>query len=172
MTGGAFTRKPQVAKLRRTHAVESFDCGSEPLNTFLKRYALASQTSGGAQTYVAELGDAVAGYFSLTVGQVEYADAHERLAKGLARRPVPVMILARLAVDREWQGKGLGPALLRDALRRTAQAAEIAGIRALIVHAKDEQAKRFYQHFDFEESPNEPRYLFLLMKQIKRLFQD
>jgi GNAT superfamily N-acetyltransferase len=158
-----------VEKLRRTHLVEDFDCGAAPLNIFLQRYAIASQAAGGAQTYVAAIGDAVAGYLCLTVGQVEYADAPERLAKGLARHPVPIMILARLAIDRKWQGKGLGAALLRDALRRTAQAADIAGIRALVVHAKNEQAKRFYQHFDFQASAKEPFHLFLLMKQINKL---
>lgn len=163
--------KPQIVKLRRSHVVEAFDCGSEPLNLFLRRYALPSQAADGARTYVAEIGDAVAGYFTLTVGHVEYDDAPERLAKGLARHPVPVMLLARLAVDRGWQGKGLGSALLLDALRRTFQAADIAGIRALVVHAKDEKAKQFYQHFDFEASPLEPFHQFLLMKQIKRLFQ-
>jgi GNAT superfamily N-acetyltransferase len=166
------TAQPQIVKLRRGHAVELFECGSEPLDLFLRRHALPSQTSGGAQTYVAEIGDTVAGYFSLTVGQVEYADATERLAKGLARRPVPVMILARLAVARDRQGRGLGAAQLRDALRRTAQAADIAGIRALVVHAKNEQAKRFYQHFDFDIAANEPFHLFLLMKQIHRLMKS
>lgn len=163
--------RPRVEKLRRTHIVDDFDCGSEPLSIFLRRYAVASQAAHGAQTYVAAIGDAVAGYFSLTVGQVEYADAPERLAKGLARHPVPIMILARLAVDCNWQGKGMGAALLLDALRRTGQAADIAGIRALVVHAKDEQARRFYQHFDFQASADEPFHLFLLMKQINRLMQ-
>ncbi|MBY6242977.1 GNAT family N-acetyltransferase [Methylosinus sp. Sm6] len=118
-----------------------------------------SPASGGAQTDVAEIGDTAAGYFSLTVGQVEYAEAPERLAKGLARRPVPVMILARSAVAREWEGIGLGATLLRDALRRTARAADIAGIGAVVVHAKNEQAKRFYQQ-SISMSPRTRPFIF------------
>jgi GNAT superfamily N-acetyltransferase len=159
-----------MAKLRRSHAVENFDCGSAALNTFLHRYAFTNQSAGTAQTYVAEIGDSVAGYYSLSVGQVEYGDASERMAKGIDRHPVPVMLLARLGVDRTWQGKGLGSALLADALRRTSQAADIAGMRALVVHAKDDKAKAFYQHFDFASLPQDPLHMFLLIKDIRRLF--
>jgi GNAT superfamily N-acetyltransferase len=91
------------------------------------------------------------------------------LRKGLARHPVPVMLLARLAVDHTWQGKGIGAALLLDALRRTLAAADILGIRAILVHAKDEAARRFYEHFDFDSSPVEPLHMFLLLKEIARL---
>ena len=167
---GPIEIKPQMAKLRRSHAVDSFDCGSEALNTFLRRYAFTNQSAGTAQTYVAEVGDEVAGYYSLTVGQVEYGDAPERMAKGIARHPVPIMLLARLGVDGAWQGKGLGAALLADALRRTSQAADIAGIRALVVHAKDERAKAFYSHFDFASMPQDSLHMFLLLKDIRRLF--
>ena len=95
------------------------------------------------------MGVAIAGYYTLAVGQVSYEDSPERLTKGLARHPVPIMLLARLAVDRRWQGQGVGKALLRDAMQRTLQAADIAGIRSFAVHAKNEEAKRFYRHFDF-----------------------
>lgn len=159
-----------MAKLRRSHAIDDFDCGTAALNRFLQRFALANQSAGTSQTYVAENGDSVAGYYSLAVGRIEYGDAPERLAKGIARHPVPVMLLARLSVDRDWQGKGLGSALLADALRRTLQAADIAGIRALVVHAKDEPAKAFYEHFDFAPLPQNPLHLSLLLKDIRRLF--
>jgi GNAT superfamily N-acetyltransferase len=79
------------------------------------------------------------------------------------------MLLARLAVDRTYQGVGLGQALLKDALHRTAQAADIAGIRALVVHAKDEQARQWYEQFNFDPSPTDPLHLFLLMKDVQRL---
>jgi len=161
--------KPQIAKLKRTHAVDDFDCAVEPLNFYLKRFALANQSAGGAQTYVAELGDRVVGYYSLSAAQVEYADAPARLAKGMARHPISVILLARLAVDYTWQGKGLGAALLVDALRRILTAADIVGIRAVMVHAKDEDARRFYEHFDFDPSPVDPLHLFLLTKDIARL---
>src|SRR5918992_943182 len=106
--------KPQVAKLAPAHDPASFDCGSEPLNRFLKLHALSGQRSGISQTYVAASGAGIAGYYTLVVGQVAHDEAPERLAKGLPRHPVPVMILARLAVDRAWQGKGLGAALVAD----------------------------------------------------------
>jgi GNAT superfamily N-acetyltransferase len=163
--------KPQIVKLRRDHAVDSFDCAVEPLNTYLKRFALPNQTAGGAQTYVAELGKKIAGYYSLAAAQVEYADAPAHLRKGMARHPLSVILLARLAVDHTWQGKGLGAALLADALRRIHAAADIVGVRAVIVHAKDEGARRFYEHFDFDPSPVDPLLLFLPIKEIARLMR-
>src|ERR1035438_4703951 len=98
----------RIDKLQRTHAVDAFDCGREALNRFLIRYAFQNQQAGASQTYVALADDEVAGYYTLVVGQVEYADAPERLKKGLARHPVPIILLARLAIATDWQGKGLG----------------------------------------------------------------
>ena len=164
--------KPQIAKLTKSHAVDAFDCGAEPLNSYLKRYAFGNQSAGAAQTYVASVDERVVGYYSLSVASVAYADAPERLRKGLARHPVPVMLLARLAVDNSWQGRGLGAALLLDALRRTLAAADIAGMRAIMVHAKDAAARAFYEHFDFDPSPIEPLHLFLLLKEIARLLKN
>jgi GNAT superfamily N-acetyltransferase len=115
------------------------------------------------------LNQRVTGYYSLCTASVEYDQVTDRIKKGLARRPVPVILLVRFAVDRSWQGKGLGAALLRDALRRTLSAADIVGIRAVLVHAQDEVAKRFYEHFDFDPSPVDPMHLFLLVKEIARL---
>jgi GNAT superfamily N-acetyltransferase len=162
-----------IEKLGPSHDASRFDCGREPLNRFLQRFALANQLSNSAQTYVTCRGaKVVVGYYSLAVGAVEPAAAPERVVKGLARQPVPVMLLARLAVDRSAQAKGLGAALLKDALLRTAQAADIAGIRALIVHAKDEDAKAWYERFDFEPSPTDPLHLFLLMKDLKALLAE
>lgn len=103
------------------------------------------------------------------MGQVARDEAPERLTKGLARHPVPIMLLARLAVDLRWQGQGAGKALLRDAMLRTLQAAEIAGIRAFAVHAKDADAKRFYEKFDFIPSPADPMHLFVLLKDVRRI---
>ena len=155
-----------IEKLRRDHRIDAFDCGQEALNNWLRKYALQNQGAGAAQTYVGLVDGAVIGYYSLAVGQIEYADAPERLRKGLARHPVPVMLLARLAVDKNWQKKGVGRALLRDAVLRTLQAAEIAGIRALAVHAKDDAARRYYEQFDFEASPADPLHLLVLLKDI------
>jgi GNAT superfamily N-acetyltransferase len=161
----------RVEKLRREHAVEGFDCGQEQLNRYLWRYALQNQQAGAAQTYVGIAGETLVGYYTLTVGQVTLEEAPERLKVGLARHPVPIMLLARLAVDRRWQGRGVGKALLRDAMLRTLQAAEIAGIRAFSVHAKDEQARRFYEHFDFIPSPVDSLHLFVLLKDVRRIIR-
>jgi len=157
-----------VRKLDVSHEVDAFDCGKEPLNRFPQRHALVNQKAGSAQTYVVcREGQRVAGYYSLAVGAVEHADAPGRVSKGLARHPIPVMLLARLAIDRSEQGKGLDKALLKDALLRTAQAADIAGIRALLVHAKDDESRAWYEQLDFEASPTDPYHLFLLMKDLR-----
>ena len=159
-----------VAKLDSSHDVDPFDCGKEPLDRFLKRHALANRKASSAQTYVVCRGyKRVVGYYSLAVGAVEHEDAPGRVTRGLARHPVPVMLLARLAVDRSEQGRGLGRALLKDAILRTAQAADIAGMRALLVHAKDDEARTWYAGFDFEPSPTDPLHLFLLMKDLRIL---
>lgn len=158
-----------IEKLRRDHAVDPFDCGQEVLNRFLQRYALQNQQAGASQTYVGLVGGVIAGFYTLTVGQVTYDDAPARLTKGLARHPVPIMLLARLATDRRWQKQGVGRALLKDAMLRSLQAADIAGIRAFAVHAKDEAARQFYQHFDFIPSPTDPMHLFVLLKDVRRI---
>jgi GNAT superfamily N-acetyltransferase len=159
---------PHVEKLRRDHALANFDCGSKELNEYVLRYAWQNQHAGNAQTYVGVSGEVVLGFYTLAVGQVLYKVAPERLTKGLARHPVPIMLLARLAVDHRWQNQGAGKALLLDAMQRTLQAADIAGIRAFAVHAKDEGAKRFYQRFDFVPSPSDPMHLFVLLKDVRR----
>ncbi len=157
----------RIEKLQRHHPLESFDCGREALNRFLIRYALQNQQGGASQTYVALTGEAVVGYYTLVVGQVDYDDAPERLKKGLARHPVPIMLLARLAIATSCQGKGLGSGLLKDAMLRTLQAAEIAGIRSFVAHVKDDAAKAFYERFDFVPSPSDPYHLFRLMKDVR-----
>ena len=158
-----------IRKLSGSDAVESFDCGQAALNQFLQRFALVNQRSNSAQTYVCCHDGGVVGFFSLAVGSVDPATAAPRVSKGIPQHPVPVMILARLAVDVQHQGAGLGKALLKDALLRTAQAADIAGIRALLVHAKDETARQWYLNWEFEPSPSDPFHLFLLMKDLKAI---
>ena len=159
-----------IRKLAGSDAVESFDCGQGALNQFLQRFfALVNQKSKSAQTYVSCHSGAVVGFYSLAVGSVEPFNAVSRVTKGIPQHPVPVMILARLAVDLQHQGAGLGKALLKDALLRTAQAADIAGIRALLVHAKDDPAMQWYLNWEFEASPSDPFHLFLLMKDIKAM---
>ncbi|MDR2934763.1 MAG: GNAT family N-acetyltransferase [Candidatus Adiutrix sp.] len=155
-----------VTKLSALDKVEGFSCGKPELDRFLERYAWINQKSGGANTYVLKQEENVIGYYSLAAGQVERLSAPERVVKGLAGHPVPVILLARLAVAREFQRQGAGRALLKDALLRTLQAGDIAGIRALLVHAKDEEAKNWYLSWNFEPSPTDPLHLFLLLKDI------
>jgi GNAT superfamily N-acetyltransferase len=158
-----------IEKLHREHLLDEFDCGAEDLNRFLKRQALGSQQAHSAQTYVLAKDWCVCGYYSLAAGSVTYEAATDRLKKGQARHAVPVILLARLAIDRSMQGKGLGAAMLKDALGRSAGAADTIGARALLVHAKDDQAKAFYEHFNLEPSPSDPLHLMLLMKDVIRL---
>ena len=159
----------RIEKLRRDHPVDGFSCGREELDRFLIRYAFGNQQANASQTWLGLHDAAVIGFCSLVVGEVAYGDAPERLTKGLARHPVPIMLLARLAVHTGWQGRGIGAGLLKDAMRRTLQAAEIGGIRAFAVHAKDAPARRFYEHFDFVASPTDPLHLFLLIKDLRRI---
>jgi GNAT superfamily N-acetyltransferase len=161
--------KPQIAKLALAHDPTCFDCGSEALNRFIKLHALPGQRAGSSQTYVAASGATIAGFYTLVVGHVAHDEAPERLAKGLPRHPVPVIVLARLAVDRTWQGKGLGAALVVDAMRRVLQAADIAGVRAMVVHAKDETAQRFYEHLGFAPFADKPLTLYRLVKDIRAM---
>lgn len=158
-----------VRKLAASDKVEVFDSGQPALNEFLRRFALSNQKSNSAQTYVSCQKGVVTGFYSLAVGNVEPENAAPRVLKGMARHPVPVMILARLAVDLKHQGVGLGRALLKDALLRTAQAADIAGIRALLVHAKDDAARQWYLNWEFEPSETDPFHLFLLLKDLKAI---
>jgi GNAT superfamily N-acetyltransferase len=156
-----------IERLLPVHAVEYFDCGKKPLNSFLKTFALANQQNGSAMTYVVCRGLRVVGYYSLAVGSVMCETAPSRVVKGLARHPVPIMLLTRLAVDLGDQRAGIGSSLLKDALIRTVKAAEIAGIRAMLVHAKDEASRGWYLRYGFEASPTDPMHLFLLLKDIR-----
>jgi ribosomal protein S18 acetylase RimI-like enzyme len=150
--------------LAATDPVSAFDCGVEALNRFLQKHALQTQRGEGARTYVSLCEGLIAGYYTLAYGSVEPEAAPPRVTKGLARHPIPVMLLARLAVDRRFQGRNLGRELLRDALIRTLAAADIAGLRAMIVDAKNEPARRFYQRYGFESFPGDSLRLALLVK--------
>jgi GNAT superfamily N-acetyltransferase len=161
-------RPATIERLSARHDIADFDCGVPPLNEWLSRHALVSQASGATQIYVGIRAQTVLGFYALAAGSVEPARASRRVAMGLGRYPVPVVVLARLAVDQRAQRRGVGAALLKDALYRVAGAADIIGVRALLVQAKDEAARRFYERFDFEASPTDPLHLFLLMKDLRR----
>jgi GNAT superfamily N-acetyltransferase len=159
----------RIEKLQPHHTIEAFDCGQEALNRFLQKHALQNQHSGGSQTYVGLADETVIGYYALAVGSVEQEHAPERVKKGLAKHAIPIMLLARLAVDLRWQKQGVGSALLKDDMLRTLQAADIAGIRALVVHAKDEASRTFYDRYDFLPSPTDALHLFLLLRDVRKV---
>ncbi len=163
------TTKFSIEKLNKSHVTQNFDCGSEDLNQFLRSHALTNQRSGSSQSYVGLSDKAIVGYYTLTIGQIEYADAIELMDKGMPIYPITVIILARLAVDESWQGHKIGSGLLKDALLRSLQAVDITNARALVVHAKDETAQRFYQHFGFNHFPDDQLTLYALIKDIRKI---
>lgn len=150
------------------HRLDGFDCGKLALNDWLMRHARQSQGSGSAKTFVVLDEDRLVGYFSLTVGQIDVVDAPERIAKGMGNYPVPVVILARLAVSTQDQGRGIGFGLLQDAIRRTMLIAEQAGIRAMLTHPIDDEASNFNTRFGFVASPLRDSQLLLLLKDARR----
>lgn len=158
--------------LDKVHDTEAFDCGKEPLNTFLQRFALENQRGGLARTYVVLSAGKLAGYYSLAPAGVEPSDAPERVMKGQPRHAVPCILLARLAVDKSAQGTGLGKFLFRDAMLKALQAHEQIGGRAFLVHAMDEEAKAFYSKYGMLPSPTHPMHLFLLFKEIRAMLQS
>lgn len=160
----------RVEALSKAHDVSRFDCGAHPaLNLWLQRHALQNQASNSARTYVVHRSQAVAGYYSITAGSIAHESATRRAAQGLARHPIPVALLARLAVHSAEQGKRLGEALLKDAMVRIERASDILGIRAILVHAIDERARSFYERYEFEPCPDDPLHLLLLMKDLRRI---
>ena len=162
-------RKP--VPLEKGHDLAVFDCGVQRLNDYLRKYALTNHQNRSARTYVALRGERVVGYYTLAAGSVGREEAPRRVAQGLGQYPVPVILLARLAVDISEQGHGLGGGLLKDAILRAAQAADIIGVRALLIHAKDEAARTFYTRFGFEPSPVNELHLYLLMKDIQKTLE-
>lgn len=163
-------RPPQPLAVQRR--LEGFDCGKPTLNHWLLHHAHQAQTGGSARTFVVDDEEnRVAGYFSLTVGQVDTVEAPERIRAGMGRFPLPVVILARLAVSRESQGCGLGVGMLQDAIRRPLVIAEQAGIRAILTHPIDENAARFYTRFGFIPSPLRQQQLLLLLKDARKILR-
>lgn len=156
-------------KLTAQDDVDDFDCGQPDLDGWLKRFALVNQKAGMSTVFVTLSEGKVVGYYAVATGGVERAHAPGRVGRGVPAHPIPVILLTRLAVDSSAQGKGLGRELLRDALIRVANAAEEIGVRALLIHAKDDRAKEFYmRHAEFEPSPTDPLHLFLLMKDLRK----
>ncbi len=153
--------------LTEGHKCSAFACGKPPLNQYVKKYALTNQQNEISRTYVVTRDDRVVGYYTLAFGSISHAEAASKIKEELPLHPIPIILLARLAVDQKEKGKGLGKGLLRDAMIRTIAAADIGGLRAMLTHAKDEDAKAFYQQFGFEESPIDRLTLMLGIKDIR-----
>ncbi len=150
------------------HQLEGFDCGKPALNDWLTRHARQAQGAGSCKTFLVTDDGRTAGYFSLTVGQIDSLDAPDRIRKGMGQYPLPVVILARLAVSKVDQGRGVGFGLLQDAIRRTVLIGEQAGVRALLTHPIDAAAADFYSRFGFIQSPLREQQLLLLLKDARR----
>ena len=153
--------------LAASHRLDDFECGEAVLDDWLKRRALANQANGASRTFVVADQDArVCGYYAMAAGAV----SHQLATSGVRRNmpdPVPVMVLARLAVDRRAQGQHLGASLLQDAVNRAVAVSQNAGVRALLVHALHEKAKQFYEHYGFQPSPTHPMTLMLRLSGVK-----
>lgn len=155
-------------KLTSLHDVSRFECGESTLDSWLKGRAIQNEEAGGSRTYVLRAGQEIAGYYALATGAIAHAEATGRVRRNMPD-PVPVIILGRLAIASKFQGRGVGTALLRDAVLRIVQAAEIAGIRAILVHAISDQAKRFYEKYGFIPSPADPMTLMITVAEAGRI---
>jgi GNAT superfamily N-acetyltransferase len=153
--------------LSSLHSVDEFECGEAALDEWLKRRAMANQQSGASRTFVvADQDQRVYGYYALAAGAVAHSSAASSVKRNMPD-PIPVMVLGRLAVDHRAHGIKLGAALLQDAVNRAVAVSENAGVRALLVHALDEQAKQFYVHYGFQVSPTHPLTLMLRLYNVK-----
>ena len=154
--------------LTSDHVLDGFVCGHPSFDQWLTRHALQAGAAGSARAYVILDSEQhrVVGYHALTAAGIEREAATTRVIKGMPRYPVPVVLLARLAVDLTVTGRGIGAWLLRDAILRTLTAAETIGVRAMLVHAQDEHARRFYLKHGLEPSPTDPLHLMILLKDL------
>ena len=155
-----------LALLEKQHDRKSFDCGVEPLNTYIKQYALQNQKRDVARNYVILLENKVIAYYSLVYGGVVPEEMPQDMQVG--QYQVPIMLIGRMGVDKSQKGKGLGHAMVQDAALRAVQAANIAGLRALFVHAKDDAARAFYEHHGFIVCPADPLHLFFPLEIIRK----
>lgn len=158
----------QPARLSGDHDLAGFDSGEPALDDWLRRRALQNEASGASRTYVVCNGGRVVGYYTLAVGAVEQVRAVGRVKRNMPD-PVPVMILGRLAIDKAYQGRGIGTGLLREAILRTVQASEIAGIRAILVHALSEKARGFYENLGFARSPIDPLTVMITVEEASKM---
>lgn len=159
------------ALLTSEHDLEAFDSGNSTLDEWLVKRALKNQNNGASRTFVICDDGKVIGYYALATGSVERDVATGNFSRGMPE-PIPVIVLGRLAIDKEYQGKHLGSALLKDAMLRTVTISQNVGVRGLLVHAISEEAKRFYMNYGFQESPIDPMTLLMSVKNIKNHISD
>jgi len=165
MSTGSVVSAPE--HLTAEHDYAAFDCGTPELNTWLQRRALQNEALGTSRTYVVRAEGRVVGFYALATGAVAHKDVSAKTRRNMPD-PIPVMVLGRLAVDTAYKGKGLGSALLRDALLRTLNASQIAGIRAVLLHAISEDAKRFYAQAGFYECPVDPMTMMITLTEVEK----
>ena len=151
--------------------VASFDCGDTTLNDWLQRRAIKNENSGASRTFVVCENNTVIGYYSLAVGAIAREETSGKVRRNMPD-PIPVMVLGRLAVDTNWQGKQIGIGMLKDAIQRTLIVAEQAGIRALLVHALSEKTRSFYQHWGFHESPTNDMTLMITLDEARNVMTE
>ena len=158
-----------IVELKKSHKRTAFDCGEPSLNDFLARFALQNQRNDNSRSFAAVNQDGdIFGYYSLTVGQVSHEDAPAEVSARQPAYPIPVAVLARLAVDQSKQGKGIGNLLMNDAMRRCLVISQQAGVRAVLVEAINDTAIEFYTRFGFQQSPINRSRLFLTLKSIRQ----
>jgi len=156
--------------LEKHHITAEFESGAEELDSWLRDYAWVNHRSGNARVFVAARGDQVVGYYALATTGVEKIAAPEELKRGGVPSQIPCLLLARLAVDRFEVNRGMGKGLLVDAIRRAMRVSDDVGVRALLIHARNNEARHFYEHLgEFVQSPTDPLHLFLHMKHARKL---
>lgn len=162
------TRYSRPRPITNDDDLSAFSCGEPSLDEWLRRFALANHLAGGSRCFVTCRQEKVVGYYALATASIQHDDATRRVRQGMPR-PIPAVLLGRLAVDQKEQGHGLGKHLLRDAIIRTLDAADLVGVRVLLVDALSEDARAFYLRFDFEPSPTDAMHLMLLLKDARAL---
>jgi len=157
--------------ISNSHDITAFDCGHDTLNEWLRKRAVKNEQNGASRTFVACNDNTVIGYYSLAVGAVARDQASGKVRRNMPD-PIPVMILGRLAVDRQWQGRRIGAGMLKDAVLRTLFVAEQAGVRAMLVHALSDEAKHFYLGYGFHESPVADMILMITLDEARNFLGD
>lgn len=158
---------PEIVLLSREHGTQDFASTDASVNRWLQRFALQGQSTGQARTYVIHENGQVIGFYAVASGSIQVENATARIRKGQGQYPIPIILIAQLGVDQRHSGRGLGKALLKDALRRSLHAADEIGARAIIVDAATEGARSFYEQYGFERSPISEFKLMLLMKDLR-----